>query len=218
VPGECGVKGSVASGFLDAQPRASLDLRVSRIQAAKVPAAARNSFAKGDFQLDDKHMVSPFEFDSTRTTQARQVVTPTHFPRWLIPAFVGEAIACLGIGIVVGLAIPKNRETVHQSSPSSIPSAKAEKKYLRSEFEKVIRDVGVSARGVPDHQQQLMKKVGKPYKTQKTPITEWWSYHDKTVDDVTGKTDFAVVLEWSLSDNILVNVVFYPEDPSAQHE
>ena len=67
--------------------------------------------------------------------------------------------------------------------------------YLREEFEALI---------VNKKQEEVLSLLGAPYSTSKNGGTEYWYYHETTIDPITKKADYTVQLIFELKDGYIV--------------
>ncbi len=84
---------------------------------------------------------------------------------------------------------------VSTSEPELVGVPQQPKMYLREEFEALI---------VNKKQEEVLGLLGAPYSTSKNGGTEYWYYHEKTIDPITQKADYTVQLIFELTDGYIV--------------
>ncbi len=102
----------------------------------------------------------------------------SRIPVWVVPLV---AAATFGLGLVVGGV--GGLVFARTPAATNAPAAPAAKPLTRGEFDRLV--VGKTA-------DEVLAAVGKPDQTQSgTGGSEVWYYRNRTVDEVTGKTDFS---------------------------
>ena len=82
-----------------------------------------------------------------------------------------------------------------EQSPEAVKAPEEPKIYLRDELEGLVRN---------KKQEEVLSILGTPYSTSKSSDTEYWYYHEKTIDPVTQKTDYSLQLVFELAEGYMV--------------